>query len=354
MLDALAGHLSRLTGLSVTTASSINESRACVNAFGSFNGETFLVADMGGGTLDVALFSYAPDGTMKPHQMGSLRYAGERCIDALATALRIENANAIRDAVALGESAKKYAKVEAERVVTQFATVAFEFLRVMVASYRADEARKEEPIKVVLVGNGWHLIEAFSTQTRSLSAKTVYHDVYADMVAAIADKNLLFYDRAPLSEFPSSKHLVVAGALQNVTSQTTIDELSEPQVLLAKLPIGRGMTLAGKYQPWSFLVGEGIPLDVDGLDLASTSKAQLFVHLDDAPAPASQAWLTRLENSLGAEDGQLPYPTEGELLRELRDSIGGGGAPRMKRGPLQIILELEWSHALTRSRGSVR
>ncbi|HKR64440.1 MAG TPA: hypothetical protein VJZ00_11975 [Thermoanaerobaculia bacterium] len=354
MLDSLAGQLSHLTGIDVTAASSINESRACVNAFGSFNGETFLVADMGGGTLDVALFSYEPDGTMKPHQMGSLRYAGERCVEALAIKLRVDDANAIRDAVAAGESAKKYAKVEAERVITQFATVAFEFLRVMVAAYRTDEARREDPIKVVLVGNGWHLIEAFSTQTRSLGPKGVYHDVYTDMIAAVADPHLVFYDRAPLSEFPSSKHLVVAGALQNVTAQSTVDELSEPQVLFAKLPCGRGMTLAGKHQSWSALVGEGIPLAVDGLDLASTSKAQLFVDVDDAPAPASKAWLTRLENSLHAERGVLPYPTEGELIRELRDGISGGGAPRMKRGPLQIILELEWSSALTRSRGSVR
>ncbi|MGA8809945.1 MAG: hypothetical protein WB973_18895 [Thermoanaerobaculia bacterium] len=354
MLDNLAAQLSRLTGLSVTTASSINESRACVNAFGSFNGETFLVADMGGGTLDVALFSYLPDGDMDSRQMGSLRYAGEGCIEALATALRIEDPNTLRDAVAVGDAAKRYGKIEAERVVTQFATVAFEFLRVMVASYRADEARKEEPIHVVLIGNGWHLIEAFSTQTRSVSAKAVYHRVYADMVEALGDPHLSLYDKAPLSEFPSSKHLVVAGALNNVTAQATIDELREQEIVLAKLPAGRGMTVAGKHQPWSFLVGEGVPLEVDGLDLDSTFKAQLFIHLDEAPAPASRAWQTRLENSLRAEKGQLPYPTEGELLRDVRDGISGGGKPRMKRGPLQVILEMEWSKALTRQRGSVR
>lgn len=354
MLDALGTELSRLTGLNVDMSPSINESKACVNAFGSFNGETFLVADMGGGTLDVALFSYDPNGTMRPHQMGSLRYAGERCVDALAVQLgSAAEPTSLREAIARGESAKKYGKQAAERVVTQFATIAFEFLRIMVAAYRAaSEERKDEAIHVVLIGNGWHLVEAFSSEVRVRGGKNVYHDVYADMVSVLGDPNLIFYDQSPLSEFPSSKHLVVAGALQNVTAPTTIDELSESSNVLARLPAGRAMTVAGTTMPWYALVGEGAKLPA-GLSLATANDARIHITTDEIPAPPPQAWLLRLQNSVGANSDALPYPTQPELLRELRGGLVGS-PPRLRRGPLQLILELEWSDALTRRRGSVQ
>lgn len=354
MLDALGRELSRLTGLGVDMSPSINESKACVNAFGSFNGETFLVADMGGGTLDVALFSYDPNGTMRPHQMGSLRYAGERCVEALAVQLgNADEAPLLREAIARGESSKKYGKQSAERVVTQFTTIAFEYLRIMIAAYRAQsDDRKEEPIHIVLIGNGWHLVEAFSAEVRVRGGKKLYHDVYADMVSVLGDAHVVFYDQSPLSEFPSSKHLVVAGALQNVTAQTTVDELSESTNVLAKLPAGRSMTVAGETMPWWALVGEGATLPA-GLNLATATDAKIHITTNEMPAPPPQAWMKRLENSVGASGGTLPYPTEPELLRELREGLVGS-PPRLKRGPLQLILELEWSQALSRRRGSVQ
>lgn len=354
MLDGLAAELARMTGLSVDMSPSINESKACVNAFGSFNGETFLVADMGGGTLDLALFSYDPDGTMRQHQMGSLRYAGERCVEALAVHLGIPaETNVLREAIARGESAKKFGKETAERVVTQFATIAFEFLRVMVAAYRAELDRPEEPIHVVLIGNGWHLIEAFSGQVKVRGGKNVYRELYADMVAAVGDAHLVFYDRSPLSEFPSSKHLVVAGTLQNVTAQSTIDELREDMIALAQLPAGRSMTVAGESMAWSTLVGEGKSLPA-GLNLPTAREATIYIELDKVPGNPPPAWMKRLANSVGAKSNSfLPYPTPPELLRELRHGLVGT-PPKLKRGPLQLIVELEWSQALSRRRGSVQ
>lgn len=351
MLDALAAEVARLTGLEVTAGSSINESKACVNAFGSFNGETFLVADMGGGTLDVALFSYDPDGTMRPHQMGSLRYAGERCVEALAAHLNIPEAS-LRDSIAVGDSAKKHGKHTAERVVTQFTTIAFEFLRVMVAAFRKEPDRAEETINIVLIGNGWHLVEAFSSEVRVRGGKGVYREVYKDMVSALGDPQLVFYDRPPLTEFPSSKHLVVAGALQNVTAQSTTDELSESEIKLACLPAGRTIEFASGEVPWWSLVGEGIDLP-EGLDVTSAAKARLHVRLDEMPPIPNTAWQQRLANSVGAKNGVFPYPTEGELQRELRSGLSGTPA-KMKRGPLQVILELEWAQALSRRPGSVQ
>lgn len=354
ILQDLAAELQRLTGIAIDTSPSINESRACVDAFGSFNDDTFLVADMGGGTLDVALFSYDSEGAMHQHQMGSLRYAGEICVDALAVHLRIPgDTEALRQAIGRGESARKYGRDVAERVVTRFTTIAFEFLRVMVAAYRAKETRPDEPIRVVLVGNGWHLAEAFSSEVRVRGPKNVYRDVYADMVAAVGDQHLVFYDERPLSEFPSSKHLVVAGALQNVTAQDTIDELSEELIKLAQLPAGRPMEVAGQPMEWFDLVGEGVGLP-GAMNFSTAQAVQIFVKIEELPAAPPPAWRKRLANSVGAVNDALPYPTAPALLRQLKHGLVGGGSPKLRRGPLQLILELEWSRALSRTKGSVR
>lgn len=51
--------------------------------------------------------------------------------------------------------------------------------------------------------------------------------------------------------------------------------------------------------------------------------------------------------------GRTLMSTQPELLREVREGLVGS-PPHLRRGPLQLILELEWSQALSRKRGSVR
>ncbi|MEO8382840.1 MAG: hypothetical protein ABI779_24495 [Acidobacteriota bacterium] len=377
VLDEVAREVAALTGLEVNAAFSINESKACVNAFGSFNHETFLVADMGGGTLDVALFSVDPDETIAIHQMGSLRYAGEDCVKALSEQTPDSNdaeqrRSELRDAIGRGESSKKFGKHSSEKIVTQFATIAFEFLRTMVAAYRKSKsgavgkgraAAKSpsegkgvppEEIRLVLVGNGWHLIEAFSGETADKGARRVYSDVYGSIVRAVGDPMLTLYEERPLSELPSSKHLVVIGALQNVTDEKAqLDELTEEHVALAKLPAGRPMVVGTTSLDWASLVGEGIELP-GRLDLASVSSLQILVEKKKAPPANDPAWAVRFANSVGTgKGGELPYPTDPDLLRELRNGIGGE-PPKMRKGPLQLILELEWAEALQKRRGSVK
>ena len=356
LLDTLAEVVRKLTGLAVNTSFSINESEACVNAFGAFNADTFLVADMGGGTLDVALFSMSPATKPAKHQMGSLRFAGERCVKAMAEQLAGQGTlQELREAIARGDSHKKFAKLEAEKLASRFATIAFEFIRTMVAAYRRVEGKAEEEIKLVLVGNGWHLVEAFSREVRVRGAKNVYLDIYEDMVEAIGDPHLVFYTERPLTEFPSSKHLVVAGTLQNVTSETTKQhELVEASIPLAQLPAGRSMTIHGTAVQWFDLVGEGVRKLPSGLNLESTSAAEIKVSMDDVPGPPTNNWRTRFAGSVRATDGKIPYPSHPALLRELKDGISGS-PPKLKKGPLQLILETEWSRTLTVDRGgSVR
>ncbi|HEV7428330.1 MAG TPA: hypothetical protein VGQ46_18390 [Thermoanaerobaculia bacterium] len=360
MITDLGRELQTLTGLPVDTGYSINESKACVNAFGYFHDQTFLIADMGGGTLDVALFSFEGDARMQIHQMGSLRFAGEHCVKVLAAELTppgdIETRRrALRDAIAAGSSHQQHGTHPAERIAVSFATAAFEFLRIMIAAFR-NGTHKIDPISVVLVGNGWHLIEAVSTETGDAGPRRVYSETLGSIVKAIGEPNVRLYEERPLSELPSSKHLVAIGALQNVTdTNTSVDELEEPRIAMAKLPVGRPLHINDLEVPWDHLVGEGISLP-GNLDSTTISQSSLRVDARIIPPFAGDAWRARLCHSLGVDDGvppPLPYPSEPDLQRELRNGLSGS-PPKLRRGPMQIVLEVEWVEAIGRSRGSIR
>jgi hypothetical protein len=109
------------------------------------------------------------------------------------------------------------------------------------------------------------------------------------------------------------------------------------------------MTIGDMDIPWSSLVGEGIKLP-GGHNLTSVTSARLVVDMENESAPPSAVWKTRFGTSIGATNGKIPYPTHAELLRELRSSISGT-PPKLKRGPLQLILELEWGRTLSGDRG---
>jgi hypothetical protein len=315
---------------------------------------------MGGGTLDVALFSFEGDGRMQINQMGSLRFAGEHCVRALAIQLTppgdIESRRrALRDAIASGSSHHHHGTHPAEKIAVAFATAAFEFLRIMIAAYR-HATQHLEPISVVLVGNGWHLIEAVSTETAVSGARRVYSETLGSIVSAIGEPAVKLYEERPLSELPSSKHLVAIGALQNVTdANTSVDELAEPRIALAKLPTGRPLHINNLEVTWDHLVGEGVPLP-GNFDSTTIAESSLKVDSRIIPPFAGEAWRARLCHSLGVDDGvppPLPYPSEPDLQRELRSGLSGN-PPKLRRGPMQIILEVEWVDAIGRTRGSVR
>src|SRR5439155_13818283 len=84
---------------------SINESSACMILLGSPNSnDAFLVADMGGGTIDVALFTASsPDAD----QIGSIRFAGETYLDVLTQKRGIDRQE-LRDLIGQGKCHHHY------------------------------------------------------------------------------------------------------------------------------------------------------------------------------------------------------------------------------------------------------
>ena len=245
---------------------SISESRACVRAFGSPRpNENFLVADMGGGTLDLALFTArGDDEDPVMHQIGSLRYAGEHYVHAFAEHGQL-NVWKVRDEISSGLSWQRYGgNPGAAKILDRFVAFAFEYLRTMLLAFRHEQ--KDANVSLVLVGNGWHLADAFSQSRQQQSSRAVFEGTYKHIVAKLGVPDIQLYLKEPLSNLPSSKHLVVIGALQNSWNGHGRRELNLEETEQPKLPAGRGMQLGtdenGKRFQWYDLVGDGITLDL--------------------------------------------------------------------------------------------
>lgn len=325
---------------------SINESRACVRAFGVPRlNQHFLVADMGGGTLDVAFFTTTEDQeNLLMHQIGSLRYAGEDFVESFAATE--DDRWKVRDSIAGWESPNRYGRdARAQKILQRFVAFAFEYLRTMLLAFK--EGRENESIKMVLVGNGWHLIDAFSSDQQR-SPQQVFKEAYDHLTRQLGIDGVELYLDAPLPALPSSKHLVVIGALRNAWRGQATRELDSADSLMSRLPAGRGMSLGRMDKEhlrlhWYDLVGEGEPIkNLSESDL----KADSAFFFSEMPG-FSQSWKQNFLSLFGANSpDDLPHLAENQMREQIYDSIKGT-PPKVGKGPLQVILEQSWKQRLT-------
>lgn len=347
LLEELEGHLWELTGLGFESYS-INESQACVRAFGVFNpGETFLVADMGGATMDLAFFTFEEGQSIDMHQIGSIRFAGESYVQSLSEKKKPDRERQaqfqweLRDLIVQGECHEKYGQdQDSQTILRRFTGLAFEYLRTMVAAFQREYP--ERRINLVLVGNGWHLVEAFTRETRTRGPQRVFQEYYNDLLERLSETRLRLRD--PLPSLPSPKHLVVIGALKNITGSQKKREL-EKEPDLSKLPAGRAMRFrcGPKEVAWYELVGEGIPWEgFSQEDLRNEGLDILF----DEMAPLDGRWKEHLLDIFEVDDEhRIPYPPEPTLREKIINAIQGT-PPKLSKGPLQIILETYWVERL--------
>lgn len=328
---------------------SLSESRACIQAFGQFtSGETHLIADMGGGTLDVALLETVSADEYDVHQIGSLNYAGESFLDVITSVDPKVDKWEIRDSVRSGESQHRYAdNPRVESLVNAFMTLALEFLRHM---GEADKKQRDTEFpELILVGNGWHLIEAFSEEAIQIGRRTYFDQQYDALFRDMGGKDRL-KPTDSFDEIPSSKHVVAIGVLKNAINEGR-HELNPDDGVdteLSQLPAGRGMQLIGPdvslTVPWYQLVGNGVPLSED-LRESQFEKADIdFIYEDKAPIKSR--WQRKLTDIFDGEE--LPYPKP----YELRDQITGTYSRQriyLTKGPLQIILEEHWLEKLKKA-----
>ncbi|HXG06927.1 MAG TPA: hypothetical protein VNI77_06350, partial [Nitrososphaera sp.] len=145
---------------------SLSESQACVNALGREEGQTFLVADMGGGTLDIALFQIDNKNNPDYKQVGSFRFGGEAFVNAFQKQTR-EDEWSIRDAIWQNKVGTRYPGDQRfGRLLRKFLPLSVEVLRILLAAFKHEEP-ETKVIRVALVGNGWRLCELSNREARS-------------------------------------------------------------------------------------------------------------------------------------------------------------------------------------------
>jgi hypothetical protein len=347
LFEDLKKDLLRLTGLT-TQFVHISESAACVRAFGKPKyGETYLVADMGGGTIDLVLFQAKEEGVVDIHQIGSLRFAGEHYIQALAIkkggkAGVDDFVWQLRDSIANGRARGE--DPDAERILNRLVIFALEFLRTMVLAQR--KQHEGLAIRLVLVGNGWHLADALQERAEEIGARPFFLEFYHEFMERLGETNLSIYDEGPVKELPSSKHLIVRGALINTVRdkrQELRDEASP-----SKLPAGRTMILNPPERPsirigWEQIIGKAGSVALVSVPRTDLQGEYLDFELNGMP-PLSASWRDEVLRAFGIRaESAIPYPSK-EQLRDLIEIKGN----RIERGPLQVILEECWREELSR------
>ena len=343
LLEQVRTHIREQTGCT-TDVYSTNESIACVRAFGLHNpNDTFLVADMGGVTMDVALCRFGPERANECLQVGSLHFGGETYAESIALMqAHAENEREpeywrIRDAISGSRVNQVFPNdTRITDLVDRFLPMALEYLRTMLAAHKQIEP--DEKINVLLVGNGWRLAELTGPPGQARSQ--VFRAYYTKKIEAFGLSNVRLYDR----EIPGlawSKHLVAFGALQNVRGigARKENELSE-QPFPTRLPAGRRVVITsagGKLDlGWDNMVGDGVPLDQPAAELRAGSIGFDLNAGPDEPA----AWKPWLKKALPTPI----YPDEPQLRQSLANGIAG--STFLMKGPLQIILESHWKRSL--------
>ena len=327
--------LAELTGFNFDLHS-INESSACQILLGSPNStDAFLVADMGGGTIDIALFT--ADST-EAEQIGSIRFAGETYLKVLTEKRSIDYWE-IRDLISRGKCHHHYGGDQmAQRILRKFIGIAFEFLRTMIEAYRIQRA--DQTIHLVLAGNGWHLVEAFSRETQSRSPRQVFGDYYQHVVKLLGDQKIKPH---PALNLASNKHLVAIGALKHAERRRG-DELNSSDPIVTQLPAGRGLKFGSlndhpKEIKWSDLIGHELPFEIT--TSVALRKLDLHVYFEEMP-PMPQQWKNYIYDVFNVTDeNQIPRPNELRLNEHIRTAIEGD-PPKLTKGPLQITVEHFW------------
>jgi hypothetical protein len=308
----------------------INESFASVRAFGEHQfGEVFLIADLGGGSLDVALFELIrgnrKETVLQEFEVGSAKIGGESFVEALARGIAIDQPSReaeywnIRDAITTQSTAERYGGSETQfaELSTRFLPIAQELLRVMAAAFVAREP--DRSVQFVLVGNGWRIAE-YNTGVQQAPR----------MARRELEQSFLLFDIPSLRPYQGNletdpKHLVAIGALQNAKpgGRHELEEAAHQ----SKMPAGRNIKVnPGPVSiPWNELVGSAIQTLPPG-----TRTADLEFERGSGPEPA-QGWRERLDYAMP----DLRHDPSDAVIRS-RMNIAGYG---LNKGPLQVMLE---------------
>ena len=316
-----------------------NESLAAVRVQGAFNpGDLFLVADMGGRTLDISLFSYQSDPAQQTdvrnmHQIGSMDFGGELFLRSAANAKALSKEDAeteywkLRDQISSGTAGQGSFDNKVRDLLDRFQPMALEFVRILVEAFRDIHTEARGPIRLLLVGNGWRLRELFAGK---LDPASVFERYFGDSLSAMGIEGLLLGDTR-VDGIPNSKHWVACGSLYNAR-QASVRRQAES---LSRIPSGLSFHADAQEVKWSTLLGDG------GWNSANGAGVQAIT-FDRASIPkASSSWTERLRRCFG--NNENPLPSDARLREAL---IAGFENSRFRKGPMTIVLENHWKNLL--------
>lgn len=337
LLEDLRISLGRETGLDLNFYT-INESLASVRAGGAFNpGEVFLVADMGGRTLDLSLFTYHPNFEQQSeslHYVGSLDFGGEIFLDAVTEKKvgAVEGAGYdseywhLRDAIVRGTAGRTdyYQDATLYSVLNRFQPMALEYIRSLLCAFRKHQP--ETPVNVLLAGNGWRLRELFAEGANPGEFCRQYFGSQFRLFG-LPGVELL---PGQVPGIHSSKHLVACGALKSAMINAA-NELAHSE-FPSRLPMGRSMEVRTGIVEWHEPAGES---GVEFPNEVAIQTGPINFQLDSEPVPPED-WREILIQALGREQ---PYPRT-EALRE--QILGVLRNRHLGKGPLALVLEKHW------------
>lgn len=342
---SLLGDLKSWLGASAGFAAetyTINESLASVRAAGAYNpNDLFLVADMGGRTLDIALFSYQADPVEQRnprhlHQIGSIDFGGEIFVDALARrwgGAREESYWKLRDSITRGTAAAEHHQdATMATLLDRFQPMALEFLRVLLAAYCHADGNGRA-LRVLFVGNGWRLRELTAGGRDPAAVQREYFD---NAVRQFEMSGVGLGETA-IQGIANSKHWVACGALHaaKVDNSRELEHTEFP----SRMPAGLSMAFAGQPLAWHELTGEGEGA-WECADEAIVRTSPIDFDFESGPPP-SQAWAAILGRIFRGTAAR--YPSAAVLRQSVLSKLYNR---RLLKGPLALVVESHWKRLL--------
>jgi hypothetical protein len=328
------------------TLGSVNESTAAVTAFGGQNpGDTYLLADLGGGSLDLALFTKsAGDDGFAYHHIGSYHFGGELLLQQIVQRLSPQQPpdDAVywqtRNAILQGRVADQLRGHfrTLSTAADTFLPMALEIVRVSAEAFR--HAQPATRVNVLLIGNGWRAAQFAPDRVRGLN-----------------ESMTILSERCRNFENPSLNLLLdgkiapkryVGEGVMRLLRQDLKNELHDEGKDGTRLPAGVGFTMqyAGAKEPfsvhWHQLLGaDGEEVNVDG---RRPNDVTIKFDTTDIPVPPVR-WAPALQSAWEAAGLKGPYPSDAEWLQLLQAGFDGA---RLLRGPFQIAVQEHWRRAL--------
>jgi hypothetical protein len=302
-----------------------------------------LVADLGGGTLDLSMgtgLAYQEALTTRPEWIGSLDFGGRFLLAAVCPEGAAEFA--LQSAIRRGEATAQgtfRSRRAVEGLVRLTSAISF-YLGTMLHAHLTRSAAPDPPVRVFLLGKGWQFWRL--TAAEGISREDFFKDRMRTLceglqryLGAVLAPRTIAVHWANEAAAEGAKHAVAIGALTATETASTAT---------VRLPAGVSLQQGKQGAPWHAPFGPGV---------RTGFRLDAHVKFDEADL---EARLDAHRKALGAAGYESVFPPDLEfdaeaLVRQAliseRNAVGLGGLDAGHfRGPLQLLMENAWRRGL--------